>query len=74
MQKSAALYLRVSTTEQTLENQQRELATVAERHGWNVVAVFGDAGAARVVTSGPATIAFAVASRAESSTRWPLGP
>jgi DNA invertase Pin-like site-specific DNA recombinase len=39
-----ALYLRVSTTEQTVENQQRELKAVAERHGWNVVAVFTDAG------------------------------
>jgi DNA invertase Pin-like site-specific DNA recombinase len=38
------LYLRVSTTEQTVENQQRELEAVAARHGWNVVAVFADAG------------------------------
>src|SRR5947209_1877300 len=44
MSKRVALYLRVSTTEQTVENQQRELAAVAERHGWNVVAVFTDAG------------------------------
>jgi DNA invertase Pin-like site-specific DNA recombinase len=44
MQKRVALYLRVSTTEQTVENQQRELQAVAERHGWNVVAVFTDAG------------------------------
>jgi DNA invertase Pin-like site-specific DNA recombinase len=44
MQKRVALYLRVSTTEQTVENQQRELDAVAERHGWNVVAVFTDAG------------------------------
>src|SRR6202011_3261900 len=44
MSKRAALYLRVSTTEQTVENQQRELEAVAERHGWNVVAVFTDAG------------------------------
>ena len=34
----------LSTTEQTVENQQRELEAVAERHGWNVVAVFTDAG------------------------------
>ena len=39
-----ALYLRVSTTEQTVENQQRELEAVAERHGWNVVAIFTDSG------------------------------
>src|ERR1700731_4604015 len=44
MTKRIALYLRVSTTEQTVENQQRELEAVAERHGWNVVAVFTDAG------------------------------
>jgi DNA invertase Pin-like site-specific DNA recombinase len=44
MQKRVALYLRVSTAEQSVENQQRELEAVAERHGWNVVAVFADAG------------------------------
>jgi DNA invertase Pin-like site-specific DNA recombinase len=44
MTKRVAFYLRVSTTEQTVENQQRELEMVAERHGWNVVAVFTDAG------------------------------
>src|SRR6516225_3888221 len=44
MSKRIALYLRVSTTDQTVENQQRELQAVAERHGWNVVAVFTDAG------------------------------
>src|ERR1700751_6104339 len=44
MSKRIALSLRVSTTEQTVENQQRELEAVAERHGWNVVAVFTDAG------------------------------
>jgi DNA invertase Pin-like site-specific DNA recombinase len=44
MSKRVALYLRVSTTEQTVENQRRELEAVAERHGWNVVAVFTDAG------------------------------
>jgi DNA invertase Pin-like site-specific DNA recombinase len=44
MSKRIALYLRVSTTEQTVENQQRELEAVAERHRWNVVALFTDAG------------------------------
>jgi DNA invertase Pin-like site-specific DNA recombinase len=44
MAKRVALYLRVSTAEQTVENQQRELAAVAERHGWNVVATYTDAG------------------------------
>lgn len=40
----AALYLRVSTNEQTTENQRRELMRVAELRGWDVVAVFEDAG------------------------------
>src|SRR5437660_1455096 len=44
MQKRVAFYLRVSTAEQTVENQQRELEAVAERHGWNVVAVVTDGG------------------------------
>ena len=44
MAKRVALYLRVSTAEQTVENQQRELEAVAARHGWNVVAVIADAG------------------------------
>ena len=44
MSKRVALYLRVSTTEQTVENQQLELEAVAERLGWHVAAVFTDAG------------------------------
>jgi len=40
----AALYARVSTDGQTVENQLRELREVAERHGWDVVAVFTDEG------------------------------
>jgi DNA invertase Pin-like site-specific DNA recombinase len=44
MSKRVALYLRVSTAEQTVENQQRELEAVSVRHDWNVVAVFTDAG------------------------------
>jgi len=39
-----ALYLRVSSIEQTTRNQRRELRQVAERHGWDVVATFEDAG------------------------------
>jgi DNA invertase Pin-like site-specific DNA recombinase len=42
--KRIALYLRVSTSEQTTRNQRRELRAVAERHGWTVVATFEDAG------------------------------
>lgn len=40
----AALYLRVSTDEQTTENQRRALERVAAERGWDVVAVFEDAG------------------------------
>jgi DNA invertase Pin-like site-specific DNA recombinase len=39
-----ALYLRVSTLEQDVTNQRRELEAVAQRHGWRVVAVFSDNG------------------------------
>ena len=42
--KRVALYLRVSTAEQTTRNQRRELRSVAERHGWDVVATYEDAG------------------------------
>jgi DNA invertase Pin-like site-specific DNA recombinase len=42
--KRVALYLRVSTTEQTTQNQRRELKAVAARHGWEVVGIFEDAG------------------------------
>ena len=42
--KRIAIYLRVSTAEQTVENQERELRAVAERAGWQIAAVFVDAG------------------------------
>jgi DNA invertase Pin-like site-specific DNA recombinase len=40
----AALYLRVSTTGQTVENQRIELQSVAERRGWSVVEIYQDNG------------------------------
>src|SRR6266853_3065261 len=40
----AALYVRVSTAEQTVANQQRELEAVAQRHDWEVVGIFSDEG------------------------------
>ena len=40
----AALYLRVSTDVQTVENQRRELVAVAERHDWAITNVFEDNG------------------------------
>lgn len=42
--KRVALYVRVSTSDQTTSNQQRELEAAAQRHGWEIVAVFEDAG------------------------------
>ena len=42
--KRVALYLRVSTSEQNTRNQRRELKAAAERHGWEIVGVFEDAG------------------------------
>jgi DNA invertase Pin-like site-specific DNA recombinase len=40
----AALYVRVSTDHQSVENQVRELRQVAERRGWQVTEVYRDAG------------------------------
>lgn len=42
--KRVAIYIRVSTSDQTTSNQQRELEMAAQRHGWEIVAVFEDAG------------------------------
>jgi DNA invertase Pin-like site-specific DNA recombinase len=42
--KKVAIYLRVSTTDQTTDNQRRELEAVAGRLGWSVVSVFEDSG------------------------------
>jgi len=42
--KRAALYLRVSTGEQTTDNQRRELEVAAQHKGWVVTEVFEDAG------------------------------
>jgi DNA invertase Pin-like site-specific DNA recombinase len=44
MDKRAAIYLRVSTDKQTIENQLRELRQIAERRGWEVVHEYQDAG------------------------------
>jgi DNA invertase Pin-like site-specific DNA recombinase len=42
--KRVGIYLRVSTTDQTTENQRRELEAVAARSGWEVVGFYEDAG------------------------------
>jgi len=44
MGKRAAIYVRVSTDKQTVENQVRELRQIAERRGWQVVEEYSDAG------------------------------
>jgi DNA invertase Pin-like site-specific DNA recombinase len=44
MTKRVAFYLRVSTGEQTTENQRRELEVVAQHRGWDVVVVYEDKG------------------------------
>jgi DNA invertase Pin-like site-specific DNA recombinase len=42
--KRAALYLRVSTGEQTTENQRRELVAAADQRGWQIAAIYADEG------------------------------
>lgn len=40
----AALYIRVSTDQQTTDNQERELREIASRTGWEIVQVYRDHG------------------------------
>ncbi len=42
--RSAALYVRVSTDGQTVENQIRELTQIAQRRGWGIVDTYQDQG------------------------------
>ena len=42
--KQVALYLRVSRSDQTTKNQQRELEAVAKRQGWTIVQIYADTG------------------------------
>jgi DNA invertase Pin-like site-specific DNA recombinase len=44
MAKRVAFYARVSTDGQTVQNQLDELAEVAQRSGWQVIATFADRG------------------------------
>jgi DNA invertase Pin-like site-specific DNA recombinase len=39
-----AFYLRVSTGEQSVENQRRELLATAERRGWQIIGEYADEG------------------------------
>ena len=43
-QRTVALYLRVSTDDQTVENQRQALTEACERRGWRVAAEYVDAG------------------------------
>ncbi|HYV69009.1 MAG TPA: recombinase family protein [Pseudolabrys sp.] len=73
--KRAALYVRVSTDAQTLENQNRELRQVARRRGWDVVEVYNDAGisGAKGETDGLASIPCSRTPAGGSSTSSWLG-
>src|SRR5262249_35605007 len=42
--KRVAVYVRVSTDGQTVENQLRDLRAAAKRHGWQIAEVFDDNG------------------------------
>jgi len=42
--RNAAIYVRVSSDGQTVENQVRELRQIAERRGWEIVETYSDAG------------------------------
>jgi DNA invertase Pin-like site-specific DNA recombinase len=44
MSKRVAIYLRVSTDSQTVENQRIELAAIGDRLGWTIVEVLADEG------------------------------
>jgi DNA invertase Pin-like site-specific DNA recombinase len=44
MTKRAALYLRVSTDKQTVQNQREALTAIAMQRGWQVTAEYNDAG------------------------------
>ena len=43
-ERTVALYLRVSTDDQTVENQRQALTQACERRGWRVEAEYVDAG------------------------------
>jgi DNA invertase Pin-like site-specific DNA recombinase len=44
MSRRAALYVRVSTDKQTVENQIARLTEIAKARGWEIVATYNDAG------------------------------
>jgi DNA invertase Pin-like site-specific DNA recombinase len=54
MTRRAALYARTSTSDQTCENQLRDLRAVAQQRGWHVIQEFIDAGVSGAKHSRPA--------------------
>ena len=44
-QKRAALYVRVSTDGQTVDNQRLALEAVCEQRGWRITQIYSDNGA-----------------------------
>src|ERR1700740_2274132 len=67
------IYLRVSTSGQTIENQRRELEAVAARSGWQVV--LPASAAPRAATSVPhstACLKDATARRIDMIAAWPV--
>ena len=73
--KRVALYVRVSTDDQTVENQLRELQTWAQRCGHDVVRVFRIAVSAgpRVATSGLGSMPCSRRPCVASSICWRFG-
>ena len=49
MSKRAAIYVRVSTDQQTTENQERALMAIAEKAGWEITSVYRDQGVSGAV-------------------------
>ena len=66
----AALYVRVSTDHQSVENQIRELRQVAERRGWQVVEIYRTPAlvATSALTSMPCST---MPTDASSTSSWP---
>ena len=54
MSKKIAIYVRVSTSEQTTENQVRELQAHCQRQGFEVFKVYADEGISGSVADRPA--------------------
>ncbi|NCB31720.1 MAG: hypothetical protein EOM66_09980 [Clostridia bacterium] len=59
----AAIYVRVSTSGQTVENQERELLVHCQRQGWQVFKVYRDEGFSGAVADRPALKEMMAAAR-----------